>query len=236
MGEGNCPEPTIKVESPRKSPATVYASNFVVGALIDNISGRENIQFTVNGNTSTNFLYNVNNKKFESNLLLIAGQNTIVISAGNACGTVKKTIAINFVDCTNPIIRLTNPTSSGINVDKPNFVFSAKLENANTIIYQVNGVNSSNYSFAQATGDFTSNTILRDGTNTIKVIATNDCGTVEETTTVVYTQCAKPSISINGGSSFSTDKSAYVVNASIPNVAGKSNISFKINGVSTDFI
>ena len=229
-----CISPKVRLVQPRDKTITVYARDYKVKAVIENISGRENIQYELNGIVSNNFVYETNNKNFESNLNLVPGTNKVVIRAGNACGTATESVTINYIDCIRPTIVFQNPIGSGVSVDTELFMIAADITGADHIDYQFNGVSSVNYSYSG--NSFYSNQNLVEGNNTIKIIATNSCGSVEQTVNVEYTTCASPFIKIvrnARGAKFDSKTHDFV--AKVVNAENAGNIVVQLNGVNQSF-
>ena len=177
LGTANeCDDPTIKMTQPTAENSTVYSAQYTVKALIAELAGRENIVFKVNGSVSTNFLFNRNNERFESTIFLKPGDNIISIKAGNGCGSADEIIHVNYVDCVAPQIVMTSPQSSGMTVDEMSMLVTANISNSSSVQFFVNGNGVSNFNINQSTGSFSSNVQLIDGTNSLKIIAQNQCG------------------------------------------------------------
>ena len=224
-----CISPKVRIVQPRDKTITVYARDYKVKALIENISGRENIQYELNGIVSNNFAYETNNKNFESNLNLVPGMNKVVIRAGNACGTATESVTINYIDCIRPTIVFQNPIGSGVSVDAELFMIAADITGADHIDYQFNGVSSLNYSYSG--NSFHSNQKLVEGNNTIKIVATNSCGSVEQTVNVEYTTCASPFIKIVRNARGTTfDSKTHDLVAKVVNIENADKIMVHLNG------
>jgi len=230
-----CNLPKIRISSPRNNSLTVYNNQYLIKGLIEELAGRENIVLKINGVQSTNFIFNRNNENFESPVLLSPGTNIITVEAGNACGSDMETITMNYVNCIAPIVQFVNP-QNGVTVDRADLVVNATAVNSQSVEYYVNGVKSTSFTHNTATGNFTSNTPLQQGANSLRIIATNDCGTVEQTITVTYTNCVSPFISIqNGSGSQIVDKATFVLKATMSSVENKNNVSLRLNGMNKTF-
>jgi hypothetical protein len=232
--ETDCLEPKINLRKPSQRTSTVEATDYTFEAIIKNIAGRNNIQFSVNGSMSTNFTYDVSSGKFESKILLQPGANQIVLKASNACGTDEEKVTINYVDCVKPVVNFTNPASNSISVDQASFVVNAIVTNADNIEYQVNGMNSSNYVYSS--NNFSSTITLREGENTIRIIARNACGSDQKVVKVNFTNCATPFVRLTSGTgTITVSEPVYSFRAEVGNVQSKQNIQFLVNGVNKSF-
>jgi len=82
-------EPTINPMNPSQGRSTVIAK-------IEGITGADQITFTVNGQTLTDFTFNSKSGMFQSTVNLVRGTNTIVIRAVNDNGAETKTHTMEF--------------------------------------------------------------------------------------------------------------------------------------------
>ena len=231
-----CISPEVRIVRPNNKTITVYARDYKVQAIVENIAGVDNIQYELNGIVSSNFSYETNNNRFESKLALSTGLNKIVIRAGNACGTATQSVTINYIDCVVPTIAFQNPVNNGVSVDDEFFMVAATINGAENVVYQVNGMNSSNFTFNSSGNSFSSNQKLREGNNTMKIIATNACGSVEQVVNVEYTTCLAPLIKIvrnARGAKFNSK--THNLLATIVNVENGTNIVVQLNGVNQGF-
>ena len=235
-GSGDCDEPRIKISNPSSSSINVTSREFTIKGKVEFVAGRDNIQFSVNQNASTNFAFNAANGNFEAPIFLEPGMNTIVISAGNSCGRDEETMNINFAPCTDPVVSFITPSNGGDNVEQSSYMISASVTGAESIQFIVNGSNTSGYSFNPNTGSFSDRVNLKPGVNTIRIIGTNSCGTDEQTVTINYTECALPKVNISGGNVINVDQPLFDLNGTVTNVTSKNNITLKVNGVSKSFI
>ena len=228
-----CPNPIIKFVRPTKN-ILVYSSQYTIKAKVQEIAGRDNIVYTFNGSGSTNFLYNGTNENFQSDLILVPGDNVIQIKAGNACGNDTESITINYVDCTAPTIRFIKPSRNGITLKQKAFIFNANVTGSSNVSLYINGILSNSFTYNQATGSLVNSVTLIDGKNTFKVVATNDCGTVEETIVVNYADCVQPFISINSGSQI-VDNASFTFQANITSVNSMNDLGLRLNGMNRTF-
>ncbi len=233
---GGCLTPRININKPRGGSITVYENQYTIQAIIEEVAGRNNLVFDVNGQLSTNFIYNPNNERFEAKVFLQPGNNTIRIEAGNGCGKDERVITINYVQCTAPIVQFVNPQGNGITVTNANYTVNANVVNATTVEYYVNGNRVNSFSHNSSIGNFSSNTVLKRGINTLRIVASNNCGQVEQTTSIEYTSCVSPFVAIATGSqSQIVDNAQFTFQATITGVTTQSNINFRLNGMNKTF-
>ncbi|MDX2359452.1 MAG: hypothetical protein QNK23_01505 [Crocinitomicaceae bacterium] len=229
----DCDAPKVRFTRPTSASSSVESAPFVINAIVENANS---IVYQVNGVNSSNYLYNATNGTFESSITLQRGMNTIRITVQSECGTEEQVVQINYEDCTTPRVRFTNPSTTTSTVDKAPIVIRAIVEGANSVAYQVNGVNSSNFIFNPSNGSFESSINLRDGQNTIRISAQNDCGVDEQVVTITYTDCLTPFVNIDGNSSSITvDQPSFMIGANIGNIQSQSNIEFRMNGLTESF-
>ncbi len=231
---GGCENPEINFQRPNQRVINIDTPTYTVEAIVKEVAGRENIQFFVNGNLSTNFTYNASNDKFQSTVALNPGENTFVIKASNACGTDEERVTINYSDCTPPQVDFIRPAGNSISVEQATYVINATVINADNIEYQINGLNSNNYSLSGNT--FTSNLRLQNGMNTIRIIARNECGVDEQTVQINYVDCTPPAITLlTGSGNITVTEPVYTLSATIANIVGRENVQFLVNGANATF-
>ncbi|MCK5872871.1 MAG: hypothetical protein KAG26_08595, partial [Methylococcales bacterium] len=233
---GGCLSPRISVNSPRANSITVYENQYTIKAIIEEVSGRNNIVFDINERVSSNFIYNPNNEQFEAKVFLQPGNNTITIEAGNGCGKDERIIMINYIQCTAPIVQFVSPQGNGMTVTNANYTVNANVVNGTSVEYYVNGNRVNSFSHNNATGNFSSNTVLKRGVNVLKIVAINDCGRVEQSTSIEFTSCVSPFVIIASNShSQIVDNAQFTFKASITDVINKNDINFRLNGMNKTF-
>ncbi|MFN8116871.1 MAG: hypothetical protein U0W65_12215 [Bacteroidia bacterium] len=143
-----------------------------------------------------------------------------------------------------PVISFITPPTNGFVVNNQVYKISAQILNvsgAGQIQFKFNGVPHSDFTFNNQTHILEYNSNLNVGSNAVQIIASNQAGTDNKSTTVVY-ELPKPTGNppvvsfINppvAGSSVSTPN--YQVKAQVLNVAGQNEISVYLNGMSTAF-
>ncbi len=233
---GGCLAPRISVSKPRNNSITVYENQYTIQAIIEEVAGRNNLVFDVNGQISSNFIFNPNTERFEAKVFLQPGNNIIKIEAGNGCGKDERVISINYVQCTAPIVQFVNPQGNGITVTNANYTVNANVVNATSVEYYVNGNRINTFSHNATTGNFISNTVLKRGINTLRIVAVNECGQVEQSVSIEYSSCVSPFINITQGSqSQIVDNAQFTFQATIIGVTTQNNINFRLNGMNKTF-
>ena len=239
-GGGNpCQLPDVRTTRPLQRTETVETQSYVFRAEVKFVQSRNEILMKVNGIETTNFLYNPDTHQLESYLNLQSGNNTIEISARNGCGTDKEISTIIFNNCIDPNVYFENVNSNTATaqVEQSAYTVQAQISNATSIEFTVNGVRSTNFTYNNATGQFSSNVLLNVGQNTIRITALNACGTDTGTSVVTYTDCADPLVNIANGNNGFLSVSQYNFNLSayVYNITDKNNISVRLNGSNKNF-
>ena len=236
-GNGDCQKPIIRINNPGNN-LVVKDPNLVLNADVAHTTSRDNITVTVNGVNTTNFNYTTTTNKLQGTSYLQVGQNTVTITATNACGSTSETIYVTYdMDCQTPIVRFTNPANSGGTVNSNTLYVTADVMNLTknaALTFNVNGISVSNYSFNASTGKFSATINLKEGQNTIELFATNNCGTGSSAAVINYAvNCPAPIIqSINTASGAIVNSSTYVFEAQLKNVPAANQVSVKVNGAS----
>ena len=160
--------PDVIITSPTSNPFTTNASAVGISATISNVGSRNDVQVQVNGQVYNTFTFDGFNLSI-NNLSLDPGSTTVTIQGSNSAGTDMETQIIIHNPQTQepPIITFVDPVSSPHTVSDPVMDFTTNILNitgSSQISYKINGVQSSNFSFAANT--FRSNGIqLREGPN-----------------------------------------------------------------------
>jgi hypothetical protein len=180
------------------------------------------------------FSYDSYSNQLSANVILNPGINIFTLTATNECGTVQKTITIQYKDCIDPSLSFINPISERTTVIYPSFTFSATingLQSTQGILVYQNGVLLNNISYNPTTRILQSNVTLQPGLNTFTVSLTNNCGSTSSSTSVSYENCIKPKItSTNPITNSVVSLPALRLKATIDNITSKENITVTLNG------
>jgi hypothetical protein len=190
----NCTAPTISVVTPSVLNSSVNNEAFTFSANIGNITQSQGVTVTLNGQAFTNYNFSSATGRVSGTLNLNPGANTIVITATNPCGAVSETISVNFLNCKTPVLNISSPVSLNSTVSIEDFAVSASVSNVTAsqgVTITLNGQVVSN-GFNPTTGKVSALFKLIQGQNTIVITVTNDCGTVNQTITVVYNPIVTP--------------------------------------------
>ena len=223
----DCIAPKIVMTSPQSSGMTVDQMNISVTANITNLT---TVQFFVNGVESSNFNINQLTGAFSSNVQLKNGTNLLKIIAQNECGIVENDLSVEYKNCIDPFISISNRSGSQI-VDKQQFVFTAtitEVNSSNNISFRLNGMNQP-FAFNVNTHLFQANINLVAGTNTFETFASNECGTASSTITIEYSPCKNPVISILTPNVSPTQNTTVQFSAKLENISNRSQLKFYVN-------
>ncbi len=238
-GTTPCQFPEVRFTRPLQRTETVQSQTYVFKAEVNFVQSRSQIVMRVNGVQTTNFLYNHDTHQLESYLSLQPGNNVIEITGRNNCGTDTETATIVFDNCITPNVFFENVNSSTLNaeVEQRQYNVQAQITNATSIEFTVNGVRSTNFVYNSATGQFSSNILLDEGQNNIRIVAISACGTDVATGVITYTNCAAPFVSFtNGNGGFvAVSEANFNVSAYVYNAVSSNNIKLRVNGVSRNF-
>ena len=235
-------KPLVNITQPSVNGTTVFAPSYNVQAKVYNVGGKNDISFLHNGISITNFNYNSNTHILNTTVNLQQGANTFVITATNSFGSDSDSKTINLErKCDRPAIVVTKPMSSQIVVQNSNSVIKAKITNiqsSSNIIFKHNGVVSQQFSYNNYTKAFVANVVCNVGTNVFEITATNNCGTVTKTRTIVYNKkvintSPPPIVTITNPATSPkvVSSSSFVVGATVLNIQNRNQIQFKINGI-----
>jgi large repetitive protein len=136
-----------------------------------------------------------------------------------------------------PIVDFRSPATSGTTVNNPTYVIQADVKNvvsSNNVIFRQNGNYISNFSFNPSTQQFSSTVTLNPGQNIFELTGTNNYGSDQEQTIIIYNreQQNPPIVSYqNPGSSPTTVQNpAYNLVATVLNVTQQSQVAMTLNG------
>ena len=186
----NCVPPTLAITNPTMNNATFTNPQISLVAVAQNITSKQGVTLTMNGQSISNFTLNTANGQIQAGLNLNQGLNVIAVSVVNGCGTDIKTINVNYSPCVQPSIQMTNPTMNGSTVNSPLFALTGifqNISNAQSITIQQNGRPLTGVTFNPQTGLFAANVTLNTGLNTFTISVVNACGTANETVMINYT-------------------------------------------------
>ncbi|MFK7948220.1 MAG: hypothetical protein AB8G11_11550 [Saprospiraceae bacterium] len=231
--------PVVEMTSPRNCPFTTNSNTVQIEATVRNVSNKNDVQFTVNGNNINDFRLSRN--KVTATVNLQNGNNYIEITGRNDRGQVNDNCTIIYNQPELPRITFLSPTRSPYTVTEDDYSVRARIENVDNnknIELRVNG-KSEPFSFKN--GELGSLIDLNVGANTVEISAYNDAGTDEASTIIVFEKqnqpAPAPNVNITSPSKNpqNTDNSTISIKANTSNVDNKGQITFKVNGSNKAF-
>lgn len=188
------PKPTVVFTSPTK-PVTVTKNGYQFVAKITNVKDLSEVKVYLNGSIVRRGLnYNDRLKELTYNATLVAGKNTLKITADNGAGSAEATAEVTFTANNGPLPEVdiqsaSQPTADPFNPNVAKTSVVANLKNVtdkNQISITSNGKVVSGFNYNATTGLFTCVVNLDRGNNVIVVTATTPAGTASDTTSVKW--------------------------------------------------
>ncbi|TFH24671.1 MAG: hypothetical protein E4H10_10305 [Bacteroidia bacterium] len=253
--EALIPAPTVEFTSPRGNQITTSSDRIDVTASVKNISSKQDIQLTLNGN-NTPFEYYPVSGLVKTSVMLLKGVNNMLIKGSNESGTAQDLLDIHFTDPENiasPTVRYINPATPVEVIDR-RFPLSAETQNVrgrNDVRVRLNGSSIHNFSF-DAEGRVSVSLFLPEGINTVEITASNEAGSASESTSITYfapvyqepiyqepvyhvpvSRSSPPEINIFSPytNPFRTNEPSEELHATVLHVNSKGNIGLYVNGV-----
>lgn len=190
--------PVITITNPTASPFATTTASTTVNAIVSNVSSASQITVTLNGAATTAFTYTASTQQLVFNAGLIAGSNTVIISATNAGGTASQTQVINYTapaPLAPPVVSFITPATSPTAASSNTIAIVAKVLNvinASQITVKVNGTAITTFGFAVLTKKVTFTANLIAGSNSIVISATNAAGSDSKTMVLTYINQVSP--------------------------------------------
>lgn len=228
--------PTVQFTSPANDPYQSSQTAITVRARVQHVTGKQNLNFTVNGRSTTNFSFS--GTEFVASIRLSAGTNALVLSGTNQYGQASDQVKIIYGSGQNPKgpqVNITKPAASSSTTQNQKADIIAQVLNVNSkadIKLTVNGSNITNFTFSGTTLRATVN--LKSGANTVKVQAFNPQGSAKDDVSIRYELPSPqnpPTVNITSpANNTKTDKSRINVRAILKHISKKEQIDFQING------
>lgn len=229
--------PKVTITTPNGNPFNTDKGQVTVYAAIENVNAKNEITFKVNGTTQ---VFNYSNGKFNADVNLMEGNNTLEVAANNAGGNASDFINVFYrkANVAAPKVTVTTPTANPLVTFGQTEVITAVITGINSqndIVFKLNGSPNAKFSYSTSSNIFKATVGLNQGENTFEIIATNAGGTDKGEGKIVY----KPQISaqppvitvLNPAKSPYTETNAFTnVQAKIENVAVRDDITLTVNG------
>ena len=244
------PLPTVRFTNPKKSPSEVLSRFIKVDANILNVSGKNNITFSVNGELLSNFNFS-GNKFVANNVVLKNGKNIIRIKGQNSQGSAfdesiifyksvrapKDSITNLTAVTSKPNVRITSPGLSPFNSPSLYVNIRATILNVispSNITFKVNGVLHNNFTFSGNIFE-ANNILIKEGNNKVSLTGKNKVGIDSDQTIILFKKPAQNNppkivVSYPSSRSYNTSNKMILIKGQIQNVENINNVSVTMNG------
>jgi len=225
-----CTAPSMTITNPSSMSSTVSNASFAFSAAVQNTNLQE-LSLTVNGVSVSNL--NLLNGQVNAMVPLANGNNEVVLTATNACGTDTKTVYIKFEECLFPVVSISNPLTANTSVTNASFNFTGAIQNIGNgqgINLTLNGNIIPNASFTN--GQISAVLNLTNGINQIVLSAVNSCGSDSQTTSITFDQCIPPVVSIQNPLDlfYGVNSPIFPFQATIQNMPNNQGINLTVSG------
>jgi hypothetical protein len=179
------------------------------------------------------------NNVVTASLTAVPGANNIEIVAINECGNSSDRLAITYTQpvvvppCIAPTATIASPASN-TSLTQAGFALTATVTNttSNQVVVKLNGAT---VPFILTGNTITVQMTAISGTNTIEVMATNDCGNQTDNVVVNYNPCVSPTASISSpANNTALSGSSFTISANVTNVI-RNQIAVKLNNIDVPF-
>ena len=191
----NCPQPIISIVG--QPQTSVSVTTMLLRFDLANVNNSQEIQLTNSFNQTLPFNFNTQTRRLEATVALIPGINTFTITATTPCGSKTQVVQIEQVACQLPTVQIMNAGVNPATVQQVVYALNATLSghlNANQIQVLHNGMSVSGFNFNTNNGLLQRNINLTPGANTIRITATNDCGSAFDQISINYDDCRTPQL------------------------------------------
>lgn len=192
----NCPQPVISIVG--QPQTSVSVTNLLLRFDIANVNGPQELQLTNYLNQSLPFNFNPQTRRLEALVNLLPGLNTFTLTATTNCGSKTQIVQIEQVDCQLPSVQIMNASTNALTVQEVAYALNATLSghlNNNQIQILHNGMSVSGFNFNPNNGLLQRSINLTPGANTIRITASNDCGSGFDQISINYDNCRTPQLS-----------------------------------------
>ncbi|NUN99580.1 MAG: hypothetical protein HUU01_03080, partial [Saprospiraceae bacterium] len=146
------------------------------------VSGKENVTFTLNGRTVSDFNFNRLNGDITATLTLVEGNNVVRITGRNAAGTDEAMVNLRYkAAAEKPAVTIVQPANNST-VTVASATLKATTQNVaskSEVTVTFNGRAVSNFSFDAARQEVTAALTLEGGNNVVTVKVQNSGGNAE---------------------------------------------------------
>jgi len=206
-------------------------------AKTDRVSSKENVTFTFNGRTISDFNFNRLNGEVTATLTLVEGSNVVRITGRNDAGTDEATANLRYNAATaKPTVTIVQPANNS-SVTTAATTLKATTQNVaskSEVSVLFNGRAVSNFSFDAGRQEVTASLTLEGGNNVVTVKVQNSGGNAEAIANVRYNPLKPPVVTITNPATtdYNSKGKNYNLVAAIQNVDNKRDILVKVDGQS----
>lgn len=230
--------PVIDIISPNTFPFTSPVINGLVRARVRHVQNAADIRCTINGREQS---FTFSRGSFSKPFRLENGANEVIITATNSVGSTEKRLVIYYEkpETPTPVVKIpdvlfTQPRSNTAESSDPNYQVQAsitEIQSKDQINFTVNG-QKQNFQFNVSTGRLQSNISLREGSNQVRIEATNRAGRDSESVTIRFDRGTRPIVDITNPntSPISTDRNSFFLEARIDHLKQRTGITLLLNG------
>ncbi|CAG5087503.1 hypothetical protein [Parvicella tangerina] len=232
--------PVVEITTPATNPYNTDSPVEVVNGTVHYVDGASDINVLVNGNPVTNFTYSTLTKKISFSANLIVGANVVQITGTNQFGSDAATTTIIYNPSEimpEPIVEFIVPSTSPYSSPANNVTLKATVLNVTSkqyITVNVNGTNTTAFSYNAVTKEVSFNVNLINGNNIFKVTGTNSVGSDMDEQIIIHklVEQLPPIVNITNPSNnpHNTTSANQVVNAEIQHVETVTGVTAKFNG------
>lgn len=229
-----CETPRINLTSQPNTGEVAVANASISGTIAD--ASEKQITVRLNGNKKS-FTFNETTQAFNTSLTLKEGANNVIITASSQCGEAEQTFNFNYeppLTTAPPVVDITAPASSPYETDKGSYFVKASITNVSSAEQISVVVNNSARAFNFEAGVVSFNQNLKEGANTVVITATNETGTAEDNTKIVYEvpeAVVPPIVAFSNPSVeyLEVEKGSYTFTGTIDNLSSTSQMEMVVN-------
>ena len=231
---------TVTVETPCHPPVIdfqmveIIHANFTheMSGTVINVQNKSDITVLVDGVEDNSFQYIPNTNALSGKFKLEGGNHVITIIARNECGEDSESINLNIdVPCDLPVVNFSVNEMNHQTFTHEMTGTVTNVQNKSNITVLVNGDEDNSFQYIPNTNALSGKFKLESGSNTITVIASNECGEDSESITISIEAppCDPPVINFNVNE---IDHATFTheMSGTITNVQNKSDITVLVDG------
>ena len=231
-----CISPMLTLIEPLTLNNTYTEAQTTLKLQTSHIRQRGQITIKQNGSNLTSFTWSKSDSILVIPVILVEGQNNVLVSVKSECGEATQNYSLTFKPCYKPVFTALKPTTSSTTVYDPEVEISGIIKHVSDYSkFQVtrNGLKLSTVLVNQSTGAFQSKNRLPIGENIFVLRAENQCGITTDTLIITVKECVKPTVK------FTTIKTgmkviqpAFTIGFGLTNFNGSiEDITLNLNGI-----